>query len=261
MGSMPRRVLITGSTTGLGRAAAESLVSAGHEVVVHARSSRRADDLGPLAALAVGVVVGDLADLTQVRALAARANELGPFDAVIHNAGVYVDATRHDTPDGHARVLAVNVLAPYVLTGLIERPRRLVYLSSGMHRDGDPSLRDIDWRERRWDGVQAYCDSKLLVTALSVALAVRWPAVRVNAVDPGWVPTRMGGRHAPDDLALGHVTQVWLAVSDDAAASDTGRYWHHRRTQQPAPAVEDETFPRALLDELAALTAVELDPT
>jgi len=254
-----RRILVTGSTTGLGRAAAEALVADGHDVVVHARTSGRAGDLGPLAASAAGVVVGDLAELEQVRSLAENANRLGPFDAVIHNAGLYVDRGRTATSDGHARVLAVNVLAPYLLTALIDRPGRLIYLSSGMHRDGDPTLRDIDWTERRWNGVQAYCDSKLHVTALSAAIARRWPDVLANAVDPGWVPTRMGGPHAPDDLVLGHVTQVWLATSDDRAATVTGRYWHHQRPDAPAPAVDDQRFQQDLLDELADLTGVELD--
>lgn len=226
--------------------------------MVHARSTRRADDLGAFTARTAGVVVGDLADLEQVRALADDANRLGPFDAVIHNAGIYVDADRNATPQEHARVLAVNVLAPYMLTVLIDRPARLVYLTSGMHRDGDPTLSDIDWTERRWNGVQAYCDSKLYVTALAAALARRWPDVLVNAADPGWVPTRMGGPHATDDLTLGHVTQVWLAASDDSAATVTGRYWYHQRPEQPAPAVDDVAFQDALLDELARLTGVEL---
>ena len=252
------RILVTGSTTGLGRAAAEALVADGHDVVVHARSSRRADDLGPLAASAAGVIVGDLADPKQVRSLAEEANRLGLFDAVIHNAGIYVDRARTATSDGHPRVLAVNVLAPYLLTAFIERPGRLIYLSSGMHRDGDPTLRDIDWTTRSWNGVQAYCDSKLHVTALSAAIARRWPGVLANAVDPGWVPTRMGGPHAPDDLALGHVTQVWLATSDDAAATVNGRYWHHQRPETPAPAVDDPQFQQALLYELARITGVEL---
>jgi NAD(P)-dependent dehydrogenase (short-subunit alcohol dehydrogenase family) len=253
-----RRILVTGATTGLGRAAAEALVAGGHEVVVHARSTRRAQDLGPLAASAAGVVLGDLSDPKQVRALAEAANRLGPFDTVIHNAGIYVDRARTATSDGHPRVLAVNVLAPYLLTALIERPGRLIYLSSGMHRDGDPTLRELDWTTRRWNGMQAYCDSKLHVTALSAAIARRWPGVLANAVDPGWVPTRMGGPHAPDDLTLGHVTQVWLATSDDPAATVTGRYWHHQRPQTPAPAVDDPRFQQALLNELAHLTGVDL---
>jgi NAD(P)-dependent dehydrogenase (short-subunit alcohol dehydrogenase family) len=255
---MPRRLLITGSTTGLGRAAAEAALAAGHEVVVHARSAQRAEALGSLAGMSAGVVIGDLSELAGIRAVAEQANACRPFDAVIHNAGIYVDAARTATADGHARVLAVNVLAPYMLTGLIERPSRLIYLTSGMHRDGDSSLRDIDWRERRWDGVQAYCDSKLFVTALAAAIAHRWSNVRSNAVDPGWVPTRMGGPNAPDDLTLGHVTQVWLAVSEDGDAAVSGEYWHHQRTELPAPAVEDPAFQRGLLDELARMTHVEL---
>jgi NAD(P)-dependent dehydrogenase (short-subunit alcohol dehydrogenase family) len=153
-------------------------------------------------------------------------------------------------------VLAVNVLAPYLLTALIERPARLIYLSSGMHRDGDPSLADIDWISRRWNGVQAYCDSKLFLTAFAAAIARRWPDVRSNAVDPGWVPTRMGGAGAPDDLVQGYVTQVWLAVSDEPKADVSGGYWHHMQTETPASAVNDEAFQEAILNELWRLTGL-----
>src|SRR3954447_1753678 len=253
-----RRIFVTGSTTGLGRAAAESLLDDGHEVVLHARSSQRAADLERLATRASGVVIGDLANATDVRNIADQANSHGDFDAVIHNAGIYIEPARNPTEEGHARVLAVNVLAPYMLTMLMERPARLIYLTSGMHRDGDSSLRDIDWVERRWNGVQAYCDSKLFITALSNALAGRWPDVRSNAVDPGWVPTRMGGAGAPDDLVQGHVTQVWLAVSDDPRAHLTGKYWHHQLAQTPARATTDPSFQDALLDELKRLTGVPL---
>jgi NAD(P)-dependent dehydrogenase (short-subunit alcohol dehydrogenase family) len=162
------------------------------------------------------------------------------------------------TREGHARTLAVNVLAPYMLTAWFSRPCRLVYLSSGMHRSGDDSLRDIDWTARRWSGVQAYCDSKLFITTLALAVALRWPEVRANAVDPGWVPTRMGGPGAPDDLELGHLTQTWLAVSDHPEAAGTAGYWYHRRRRSPAPAALDESFQEALLDELTRLTSVPL---
>jgi NAD(P)-dependent dehydrogenase (short-subunit alcohol dehydrogenase family) len=253
-----RRVFVTGSTTGLGRAAAESLLENGDDVVLHARSTERAADLGDLADRASGVVVGDLATASGVLSIADQANAYGLFDAVIHNAGIYVDRDRFATEDGHARVLAVNVLAPYMLTALIERPARLIYLSSGMHHDGDSSLRDIEWTTRRWDGVQAYCDSKLFVTALAAATARRWRDVLSNAVDPGWVPTRMGGPGASDDLVQGHITQVWLAVSDDPEAHVTGRYWYHQQIQTPARAVNDLAFQDALLDELSRLTGVVL---
>ena len=190
--------------------------------------------------------------------MADQVNAIGGIDAVIHNAAIYVDSRRVATPEGHARTLAVNVLAPYMLTARIDRPSRLVYMSSGMHEDGEASLRDIDWTARRWDGVQAYCDSKLFITALAFAVGRRWPDVCTNAVDPGWVPTRMGGPAAPDDLGLGHRTQTWLAVSDDSEATGNGGYWYHQCRRSPAPAALDESFQDALLDELIGLTAVRL---
>jgi NAD(P)-dependent dehydrogenase (short-subunit alcohol dehydrogenase family) len=145
-----------------------------------------------------------------------------------------------------------------MLTTLIERPRRLVYLSSSMHRSGAGSVRDIDWRERRWNSSQAYSDSKLYLTALAFAVARQWPDVLSNAVDPGWVPTKMGGPGAPDDFEQGYLTQTWLAVSDDATAAVSGRYWHHRRPQTPAKEVSDPAFQDQLAAKLAELTGVSL---
>jgi NAD(P)-dependent dehydrogenase (short-subunit alcohol dehydrogenase family) len=252
------RVLITGSTAGLGRAAARDLLDDGHEVVLHARNSMRADSVADLARRSAGVVVGDLASADETRGVADEANAIGGIDAVIHNAAIYADPRRAATPEGHARTLAVNVLAPYVLTAWISRPSRLVYMSSDMHKDGDASLRDIDWTARRWSGVQAYCDSKLFITALAFIVARRRPNLRANVVDPGWVPTRMGGPGAPDDLELGYLTQTWLAVSDHPEAARTGGYWYHRRRRSPAPAALDERFQEALLDELTRLTSVPL---
>jgi NAD(P)-dependent dehydrogenase (short-subunit alcohol dehydrogenase family) len=252
------RVLITGSTAGLGRAAARQLLDGGHEVVLHARNSARAGSVDDLARRAAGVVVGDLASADETRGVADQVNAIGGLDAVIHNAAVYVDRRRVATPEGHARTLAVNVLAPYLLTVWVNRPSRLVYLSSGMHNHGDAALRDIDWTARSWNGVQAYCDSKLFITALAFAVARRWPEIHANAVDPGWVPTRMGGPGAPDDLELGHLTQTWLAVSDHPEATASGGYWYHQRRRSPAPAALDEGFQAALLDELSRLTNVRL---
>ena len=254
------RVLITGSTTGLGLAAARSLLDDGNEVVLHARNSARAAGLADLAPRAAGVVVGDLASIDETRGVADQVNAIGGIDAVIHNTAIYVDPRRVATPEGHARTLAVNALAPYMLTAWIHRPSRLVYISSGMHKQGDSSLRDIDWTARSWSGVQAYCDSKLFVTALAFAVARRWPDVHANAVDPGWVATRMGGLGAPDDLELGYRTQTWLAVSDDpeATKSGGGGYWYHQQLHAPAPAALDESFQDALLDELVWLTDVRL---
>jgi NAD(P)-dependent dehydrogenase (short-subunit alcohol dehydrogenase family) len=248
------RVLITGSTTGLGRAAAEQLLGEGHDVVVHARNAQRARDVADLALRASGLVVGDLASADQTQTIADQVDDLGPLDAVIHNAAVYVDSRRVSTPEGRARTIAVNVLAPYMLTARIEAPR-VIYLSSGMHLSGNSSLDDLDWSRRRWDGTQAYCDSKLHITALTFALGRRGRVA--HAVDPGWVPTRMGGIGAPDDLELGHRTQAWLAVTDDPAATQTG-YWHHQQRGTPAPAALDEAFQDGLITELGRLTGVTL---
>jgi NAD(P)-dependent dehydrogenase (short-subunit alcohol dehydrogenase family) len=172
-------------------------------------------------------------------------NRLGRMDAVIHNAGVYTGP--------HA--LPVNIVAPYLLTALIDRPQRLVYLSSSEHRSGRPSLTGVDWSGRR---AGSYPDSKLFVTTLTVAVARRWAEVFSNAVDPGWVPTKMGGPGAPDDLRLGHLTQEWLATSEDPDARTSGGYWYHQRRTEPHPAVRDRRFQDQLLEDLAHFTATHL---
>ena len=254
---MPR-IFITGSSDGLGRAAAGVLMGEGHDVVLHARSRGRAAALSDLAPDAAGVVIGDLSSAAETRELAGRVNKIGRMDAVIHNAGVYLEPSRATTAEGHARTLAVNTLAPYMLTALIDRPDRPVYLSSGLHYGRAGSLRDIDWTRRSWDAAKAYAESKLHVTALALTLARVWPQVLSNAVDPGWVPTKMGGPAATDDLQMGYLTQTWLAVSNDAAATVSGGYWYHRQRQAPAPEARDPALQDQLMDRLAALTGVAL---
>jgi|SRR5579871_320661 len=251
------RIFITGSADGLGRLAAQILIDEGHDVVLHARSKERAPALADIAPRAVGIVTGDLASAAETRALADQVNRLGRMDAVIHNAGSY-GRSREATSEGHARTLTVNTLAPYLLTALIERPKRLVYLSSGMHLSAKGSLEDIDWNERRFDASLAYSESKLFVTALAFALARRWPDVLSSAVNPGWVPTKMGGANAPDDLEKGALTQTWLATSDDPEACESGGYWYHRTRQKPAPEVPDPRFQDRLIAKLAEMTDVKL---
>ena len=240
------RVFITGSADGLGRAAARTLLNDGHEVVVHARTSDRLTAVRDLLDRGAAAVVGDLSDLEETRGVADQVNHLGRMDAVIHNAGVY--SGRH--------ILSVNVVAPYLLTALTHRPQRLVYLSSGMHRGGRASLTGMDWRGHRTTG--SYSDSKLFVTTLAVAVARIWPEVFSNAVDPGWVPTKMGGPGAPDDLRLGHLTQEWLATSEDPDARTSGGYWHHQHRTEPHLAVGDRQFQDQLLDDLAGFTGTRL---
>jgi NAD(P)-dependent dehydrogenase (short-subunit alcohol dehydrogenase family) len=251
-------VFITGSADGLGRAAAQSLLNSGHKVVLHARSAERAATIGELAPRAAGIVLGDLRGAAQTRSIADQVNAIGRMDAIIHNAGVYAERSRGSAPEGHAGTLAVNTLAPYILTALIGRPSRLVYLSSGLHRGGEGSLGDLDWTKRPWDPAKAYAESKLHVVALAFAMARRWPLVLSNAVDPGWARTKMGGPGAPVDLDTGQRTQTWLAVSEEPAAIISGRYWHHLRQEQPASEAADPEFQDRLIAKLEELTAVTL---
>lgn len=256
------RVFITGSADGLGLAAARDLLARGHDVVLHARNDRRADDVRRLLPDAAGVVVADVTSLDAVRQLADDAQRFGPIDTVIHNVGLgYREPRRDDTVDGHSRLLQVNVLTPYVLSALMPHPERVIWLSSGLHRSGDADLDDVDWVGRRWNGFQAYCDSKLFDAALSAAVARSWPDVVSHAVEPGWVPTRMGGPGATDDLSLGHVTQVWLADGQDPRTQVSGGYWFHQGPCRTHPAVDDPVFQDRLLEVLHELTGVELAAT
>lgn len=240
---MPR-ILVTGAAVGLGLGAATELVEHGHEVLVHARSLARADGVRLLEESSAHLVTGDLTTLSGVHELAEQVAAAGPVDAIIHNAGVL---------DGPA-VLPVNVVAPYLLTALVPA-RRLVFLSSSMHRGGTATLDGLDWSGST--RTASYSDSKLLVTVLAAAIARVRPGVFSNAVDPGWVPTRMGGPNAPDDLELGHRTQVALA---EGRGADTSGYWHHQRREEPHRAVRDEAFQDELLLALAEHTGVLLRP-
>jgi NAD(P)-dependent dehydrogenase (short-subunit alcohol dehydrogenase family) len=238
--------------------AAETLTRQGHAVTLHARNDHRAEDARQALPSADAVVTGDLATIAGMHRVAEAANALGRFDAVIHNAGVGYRESRIETGDGLEHVFAINVLAPYLLTILITTPRRLIYLSSGMHRGGDAALDDPQWTRRPWSGAQAYSDSKLFDVALAFAVARRWPAVLSNSLEPGWVATKMGGPAAPDDLSLAPVTQAWLAASDDPAATVTGSYFYHQRPREVHPAAHDPAFQDRLLDYCASLTGVVL---
>jgi len=252
------RIFISGSSTGLGLMAGELLVAQGHQVVLHARNAARAEVARRALPQAEAIVVGDLETVAGAKALAARVNELGRFDVVIHNAAVGYREGPRRTTDGLPHVFAINTLSAYILTALIEKPTRLVYLSSGMHHRADANLDDILWRKRRWDGSAAYAESKLHDAMMAFAIARRWPEVFSNALEPGWVPTRMGGAGAPDDMDQAHRTQVWLATSDDPHAQVTGQYFYHLRSLTPNPQAEDVALQDRLIALCAKLSGVHL---
>ena len=243
------RIFISGSSTGLGLMAADLLVSKGHSVVLHARNAERAEEARRELRGAEATAIGDIETIAGARDVAAQVNALGRFDAVIYNAAVGYREGHRVTADGLPHVFAINTLSAYILTALIQRPKRLVYLSSGMHHHADANLDDILWKKRRWNGSAAYAESKLHDAMLAFAVARRWPDVFSNSLEPGWVPTRMGGTGAPDDMQQAHLTQAWLAAGDDREADVTGQYFYHLKQKQPNPQSHDA----ALQDRLIAI--------
>lgn len=253
------RILVTGSSDGIGLETARQLLAAGHDVVGHARNAGRAAELRAAEPRLADVVVGDLASLAETRALAEAATAAGPFDAVIHNAGIGGGVPeRSVTADGLERILHVNTVAPYLLTALMPRPRRLVYLTSGLESQGRTHLDDLQFEARPWDGMQAYSDSKLLDVTLAFAVARLWPDVLVTTVDPGWIKTKLGGPDAWDEVDEGAATQVWLATSDDEGARVTGEYVKRHEIQVANPEASDVELQEGLLARLAELTGVTL---
>lgn len=252
------RVLVTGSSDGIGLESARQLLAAGHDVVGHARNAERADYLRAKLPHLSDVVLGDLASLAETRVLAVAATAAGPFDAVIHNAGVGGGSERLVTADGLERIFQVNTVAPYLLTALMPRPRRLVYLTSGLESQGRANLDDLQYAAREWNGMQVYSDSKLYDVVLAFAVARLWPDVLVTTVDPGWIKTKLGGPNAWDEVDEGASTQVWLATSDDAAARVTGEYVKRFEIQVANPEASDLAIQDGLLARLAEITGVQL---
>ena len=253
------RVFITGSSDGLGLMAAQLLIEQGHDVVLHARNDARKRVAITAAPRAEAVVVGDFTSIAQTRDVAEQVNALGAFDAIIHNAAIgFRERNRLETEDGLAHVFAANTLAPYLLTALIRRPRRLIYVSSELHRRGDASLADLNWERRPWRGNQAYSDTKLHDALLACAVARRWPKTRSNALEPGWVATKMGGANATGDLDKAHRTQAWLAAGDDPATDVTGEYFFHQKRRRPSGAVHDTVRQHMLLAACSQISGVTL---
>ena len=237
------RIFITGSADGLGQLSARSLLEQGHKVALHARNAERGRDAIKKNPEAEAVLTGDLSNIEETKNLAREVNQFGVFDAVIHNAGVY---------RASKEVFTVNTLAPYILTCLIQKPKRLIYLSSGMHLQGRSKLDNFKTDINRI----TYADSKLHVMTLCMAVARKWKDVYANAVDPGWVPTKMGGRGAPDNLQKGYETQVWLAISNDEKAKVSGHYFFHQKEKHHNPEADNVVLQEKFLGLCEEITGI-----
>ncbi len=240
------RIFISGAADGLGQLAANALVAQGHTVVLHARNAARGRDALAKVRGAETVVTADLSKTNEVIKLSEEVNALGKFDAIIHNAAVYHASGKE--------LFAVNTLAPYMLTCLVEKPERLIYLSSDMHKGGHSKLQFFD---TDLSGIN-YSDTKLHVLMLCKAVARKWPQVYANAINPGWVPTKMGGKGAPDDLAKGFATQVWLAASNDEMAKVSGHYFYHQKQERSNPEADDVELQERFLALCNKVTGISL---
>jgi len=235
------KIFITGSSDGIGLEAAKILLKEGHEVVLHARNASRAKELEAKLEKPCKILVADLSDRQATQELASAVNLLGEFDVIIHNAGLY-QAPKQD-------IFRVNVIAPYILTALIKPPKRLIYIGSNMHTQG------LIEPERLTLGVD-YSTSKLLILMLSFALARRWRDCLVNTVDPGWVRTKMANYNAPDSIADGTETQVWLA--SDQKADVSGGYFYHLKEQKYSPKADNQELQEQLIQKYEALTGIKM---
>ncbi|KAF1836902.1 NAD(P)-binding protein [Decorospora gaudefroyi] len=248
-------------TYGLGSAVAQRLVANGHNVVLHARNAQRAKDATAACPGAETVVIGDLSTISGTKGLAEQVNKLGAFDCVIHNAGLYRGRFRK-TSDGIPALAAVNTVAPYILTSLITRPKRLVFLSAEKHQSGSPSLDDVLWTQRgesKWSDNAAFCASKLHNVMFAKAFARRWPDAKSNALDPGSVAKKMGGSSASGNIDAAIETYVMLAEGEDELAKKSGRYFRPgKREGSPHKATEDEKAQDRLLEICAEFSGVKL---
>jgi NAD(P)-dependent dehydrogenase (short-subunit alcohol dehydrogenase family) len=255
------RIFITGSSDGLGSMVAQRLVANGHAVVVHARNAQRAKDATNACPGAEMVVTGDLSSIAETKGIAEQVNRLGTFDCVIHNAGLYRGPVRK-TSDGIPALAAVNTLAPYILTALINQPKRLVFLSSELHYSGSTNMDDVLWLQRgegRYDGMAAYSASKLHNVLFAKAFARRFPEVKSNALDPGWMPTKMGGGSAPGNFDDSIASYVMLAEGEEALAKKSGRYFTPgKKEDTPQNVTDDVGAQDKLLEACAEFSGVKL---
>ncbi|KAI1659104.1 putative short chain dehydrogenase [Daldinia decipiens] len=243
------RIFITGSSDniGLGMRSAQALIKRGHDVYLHSRNSQRAQDARTACPGAKDVFVADLASMKEIKALAKQLNQTGPWDAIVHNAahpGPMFGVANPKNEEGISILFIINTLAPYILTSLINPPpKRYVFVSSGMHKGGDPSLRNIQ--------ECSYSDSKLHNVLLSFWFArhLANKGVLSNAMSPGWVATKIGGSSAPDNIDAAIDTYVLLAEGSGVAEGETGKYWYQTQARSSSGSGHETSYLKALDDE------------
>jgi NAD(P)-dependent dehydrogenase (short-subunit alcohol dehydrogenase family) len=253
-------VLITGSSTGIGQAAAVALAESGHDVVLHARNEQRAEEALAAVPRAAGVVTADLASFQETRTMAAQAEKFGRFDTVVLNAGLGLKhaTERQLTVDGNELMFHVNTLSAYLLTALLEDPQRLIFVSSAVAGDGILDLDDPSFARRPFTGWQAYQDTKLHLILMALGVGRRRPEVQSLAFDPGWVSTQMtlrNGDSAPLDPAHAGERLARLATAD-AVPPDS---WDTERAWRPGPREQSQENQDGLLALCARLTGVTID--
>ena len=193
------RIFITGSADGLGLMAGRLLAEQGHRVTLHARNDARAADARRALPAAEAVVVGDPVQHRRHASCRRASERVRPVRCGIHNAAIgYREPRRVETADGIEAVFAINVLAPYLLTALVGRPHRLIYLSSGLHRSGDP-----DSPIRNGSGAGGTEPRRTPTASCSDVVpcsrsARHPPDLLANALERVLVATKMGGQGEPD---------------------------------------------------------------
>lgn len=254
----PRIILVTGSTDGIGRQTAQDLAAGGHHVILHGRNENRCKETAATIAEATGSrtvdsICADLASLESVRGLADNLLERYPhIDVLINNAGVF-ERHRRLSEDGFEMTLAVNHLAPFLLTGLLlDRVKkstagRIVNVSSMVHAQ-TLDLRGLQG-EKPYDGFEAYSQTKLCNVLFTSALAVRLRDTRVtvNCLHPGVINTKLlrENWHGGSPVTQGSKTSVYLAT-DPGVSDVTGLYFVNRKPARPARVAQDESVRQEL---------------
>lgn len=263
-------VLVTGSTDGIGLETALQMVRRGADVVLHGRSEKRLKAAHERVQSEAGReiprgVLGDFSSLASVRAMADELERTGVRPTVlVNNAGIFCNE-RSLSADGFELTMAVNHLAPFVLThALLRQPgasvQRVVNVSSMAHQGGRVDVNDVGLKKRRFDAYGMYAASKAANVLFSNELARRKPLVMSNALHPGVVSTKLltegFGMQGGDTLEESAATSVMLAL-DEKCATVSGGYYAQKRKREPSAAVQDRELARAFYEASARAAGVE----